>query len=393
MSQQPDILEAMPSATDFYGLYWNRRPFVVRNAVPETTLADLISADELAALSMEETSRSRMVESAGKPQDWRCSFGPFSEQDFADAGDKDWSLLVQNVEQFHPDTASLLRYFNFAPRWLMDDIMVSFSAPGGTVGPHIDSYHVFLVQGQGKRCWKIGHEPLLNDAFIQGMEIKVLEAGFEGTDIEVACGDVLYVPPRFGHEGATLESALTFSVGFLGPKLSELFGAYSQYLSDLEADDQRYVGEGLTNDSAGFTLHTTAVDTIRHQLADSLNTANFTQWLVEFFTESSHQDFGEYTERDDSLSIREFDEKLKHGASLHKPAYVKFAVTGTSGDGFYLGFDSQSFALDARLYPLVCALMEEHPVNTNSHPAIGDHPPTAGFLLTLYNHQALEFTA
>ncbi len=393
MPQQPALLDTMPSAADFYGLYWNRQPFVVRSAIPEDAMAGLISADELAALSMEETSRSRMVTSAGKPQDWLCRFGPFSEQDFANAGNKDWSLLVQNVEQFHPDTASLLRYFNFAPRWLMDDIMVSFSAPGGTVGPHIDSYHVFLVQGQGKRRWKIGHEPLLHDAFIQGMELKVLETGFEGTDVEVACGDVLYVPPRFGHEGATLESALTFSVGFLGPKLSELFGAYSQYLSDLEDGDQRYVGDGLTNDSAGFTLHADAVDTIRHRLTDSLNTANFTQWLVEFFTESSHEDFGEYTERDDSLSIREFDAKLRQGSSLYKPAYVKFAVTGSPCDGFYLGFDSQSFALDERLYPLVCALMEEHPVSMANHPTMGDHPSTSGFLLALYNHQALEFTA
>lgn len=390
-------LDAMPTATDFYGLYWNRQPFVVRSAIDEGTMADLISANELAALSMEETSRSRMVKSVGSPidnpQGWSCRFGPFSEQDFDTAGNQDWSLLVQNVEQFHPETARLLHHFNIAPRWLMDDVMVSFSAPGGTVGPHIDSYHVFLVQGEGRRRWKVGHAPIANEVFIQGMELKVLETGFDGSDIEVSAGDVLYIPPRFGHEGSTLESALTFSVGFLGPKTSELFSAYSQHLSEREEHDERYVGNDLNANSAGFVMHGEAVDTIRSHLGDSLNSADFNQWLVEFFTESSHEDFGEYTERDDPLSPDALKKKLEQGASLHKPAYVKFALTSsdTSSSDIYLGFNSQSFTLDKSLLPLVQRLMDEQPVNITTHPVIGENPSILGFMLELYNHQALEF--
>jgi 50S ribosomal protein L16 3-hydroxylase len=169
------ILDAMPSATVFYGRYWNRHPFVVRGAVQEDAMAGLITADELAGLSMEEAAQSRMVTTAGDRHDWSCSFGPFTEGDFKTAGDTDWTLLVENVEQFHPDTADLLRYFSFAPCWLMDDIMVSFSATGGSVGPHLDSYHVFLVQGQGKRRWKVGRQSIADEVYIEGLDLKVLK--------------------------------------------------------------------------------------------------------------------------------------------------------------------------------------------------------------------------
>ena len=391
MPNQLVILETMPSATDFYGLYWNRKPFVVRGAIAQNDLERFISADELAGLSMEEVPRSRLVKTAGEFQDWSCSYGPFSEEDFSTAGDADWSLLVQNVEQFHPETATLLRHFNFAPRWLLDDIMVSFSEKGGSVGPHIDTYHVFLVQGQGRRRWKVGREVLKEEVCIEGMDFKVLVDGFEGDEVEVRCGDVLYIPPKFGHEGITIESALTFSVGLLGPKLSELFSGYGQYLSDYEDVDHRYVGEGLEGDSAGFSISNVAVENLRDSLAKQLDAMSFTQWLVEFFTESSHEDFGEYSEREDLLSGDVLEKALKEGTGLIKPEYVKFAITASSSGGFFLGFDSQSFTLDERLFSLIQIFMKEDIVTAKSYPELFDHPATLEFLLELYNHQALEF--
>ncbi len=393
MSDHLAILDAMPSATDFYGRYWNRHPFVVRGAVPEDAMAGLITADELAGLSMEEAPQSRMVTTAGDRHDWSCSFGPFTEEDFETAGDTDWALLVQNVEQFHPDTAGLLRYFSFAPRWLMDDIMVSFSAKGGSVGPHLDSYHVFLVQGQGKRCWKVGRQPIADEVYIEGLDLKILKGDLDGDEIDVTCGDVLYVPPKFGHEGTTLESALTFSVGFLGPKLSELFGSYGAYLSEREGLDPRYIGDGLDVDSGGFEIGSAAVDTLRNDFGRQLDTDDFTRWMAEFFTESSHEDFGNYTERDDVLSEHSFEAKLREGVGLIKPAYVKFAITASPSGQLCLGFDRHSFILDDHLLPLIRHLMREDVVTATADPEVLDLPAALDLLLELYNHQALEFTA
>ena len=381
-------LEAMPSPSEFYATYWNRQPFVVRGFLGAEALADLISADELAGLAMEDAPRSRMLKTAGGVENWSCAFGPFSEDDFDGAGQTDWSLLVQNVEQFHPDTAALLGHFNFAPRWMLDDVMVGFSAPGGTVGAHIDTYHVFLLQGQGQRRWKIGREPITDEIYIEGMDFKVLVDGFDGDDVVVSAGDVLYIPPKFGHDGVTLESAMTYSVGLLGPKMSELFSGYGQYLSECEDLDQRYVGADLTTDSSGFTLSTPAVDNVRAHLSDRINAKDFAQWLVEFFTESTHEDFGSYTEREELFSVEALRLDLENGARLIKPPYVKFALTASLTGGFFLGFDCHSFVLDEKLLPLVQGLMKEEPVNAENSPELLDH---IEFIAELYNHDALEF--
>ena len=392
MSNQISVLDALPSVTDFYARYWNRRPFIMHEAIPKEGLAGLISADELAGLSMEEAPQSRQVKTAGDQQDWSCRSGPFSERDFEVAGDAGWSLLVQNVEQFHPDTAALLRYFNFSPRWLMDDVMVSYSTRGGSVGPHIDNYHVFLVQGQGQRHWKVGRETIKDEVFIDGLDLKILKDDFEGDEIEVGCGDVLYLPPRFAHQGVTVEDALTFSVGFLGPKLSELFIGYGQYLSGSEELDQRYVGNGLDGDSAGFSISRAAADNIRDRFSRHLDTVNFNQWLVEFFTESSHDGFGNYSTRDDILDYREFITELKKGKGLIKPEYIKLALT-TSGSGdFFLGFERQSFIIPEKLVPFIQKLMKEEAVELRQYPQLFELPEDLLILLELYNHQAFEFS-
>ncbi len=391
MNPTLEILDTMPDPATFYGAYWNKRPFVVRAGIAPTLMDDFISADELAGLSMDDSPMSRMVMTAGHHHDWSCSYGPFEEDAFAHTGDADWSLLVQNVDQFHPQTAALLHHFGFAPRWLMDDIMVSFSAVGGSIGPHIDSYHVFLVQGEGKRRWKVGQAPIENESFIEGLALKILEGGFKGDEVELSCGDILYVPPLFGHEGTTIENALTYSVGFLGPKLSELFTSYGQYLSECEDIDNRYVGAGLNQDSAGFSISEAAVDTIRGGFIAHLSARRFNQWLVEFFTEHAHEDFGNYTKREDPLSTQQLHSELQSGACLIKPAYVKFAITMSSDQKFCLGFDSHSFVLADSMLPLIHLLMKEHALSIDNCAILFDEPAYGEFLSELYNHQALEF--
>jgi 50S ribosomal protein L16 3-hydroxylase len=390
MLQQLVTLETMPSPTDFYSLYWNRRPFIVRGVIPQSDLIGLISADELAGLALEEAPQSRLVRTAGDLKDWSCQFGPFSKDDFKDAGEEGWVLLVQNIEQFHPQTAKLLRHFNFSPRWLMDDVMASYSTPGGTVGPHIDSYHVFLVQGQGTRRWKVGCEAIENEVYVEGLDLKIFADEYVGDQVEVKSGDVLYLPPKFAHESTTLENSLTFSVGFLGPKLSELFGGYGQYLSELEERDQRYVGEGLTGDSAGFAISGDAVDHFRAHMAEQLNTMDFTQWVGAFFSGSSHEDFGNYSEREVILDGESLQKKLKEGASFIKPEYVKFSITTTNSGSFQLGFDNQNFILHEVLLSVVQEFMKEGLVNMKNTPGLFDDPATLELLLDLYNHQALE---
>ena len=384
MSSALAILDALPSIVDFYANYWNKRPFLVRDAVDRTVLDGLITPDELAGLSMEETARSRIVTC----RDWTCAFGPFTEEDFTTAGEQPWTLLVQNVEQFHPDTAALLRAFNFAPRWLMDDIMVSFSTKDGTIGGHVDSYHVFLVQGQGARRWTVGRAPLRDEAYIDGLDLKILKDPIDGITVEVTSGDILYIPPHFAHEGTTLNDALTFSVGFLGPKLSELYHAYGQYLADHDTLDTRYTGQELDADSAGFSLSTGAVAALGDHLSQPLRTPAFAEWLAAFFTGSSNEDMAQFSERDDTLDLADFTEALRIRAGLIKPAYVKFALTPLPEGHYSLGFEREIFQIDDAALSIVLRLMSEDAVTPNDTPALYDH---LDLMCTLYNHQALEF--
>ncbi|MEX0695248.1 MAG: cupin domain-containing protein [Rhodospirillales bacterium] len=377
-------LDALPSFADFYTHYWNRRSFLVRDAIDRSVMDGLITPDELAGLSMEETALARMVDR----EDWSCKSGPFTEDDFNAADTSSWSLLVQNVEQFHPDTAALLGAFNFAPRWLMDDVMVSYSTSSGTIGGHVDSYHVFLVQGQGARRWTIGLQPVIDAVFIDGLDLKILEDPIDGAVVEVASGDVLYIPPHFAHEGTTLEDALTFSVGFLGPKLSELYDAYGQYLADHETLDRRYEGEGLSADSAGFTLSTDAVQALRDHLGQPLDTPAFSEWLAAFFTGSSREDIVLYCERDVMLGQKAFKEAMQAGAGLIKPAYVKFALIPSPEGTYVLGYDRETFAISDAALSVILSLMQEAAVSIEEMPALLDH---LDLLLTLYNHEALEF--
>jgi 50S ribosomal protein L16 3-hydroxylase len=384
MSTSLTALDALPSIVDFYAYYWNKRPFLVRNAIDQTVMDGLITPDELAGLSMEEAARARIV----TRKNWACQFGPFTHDDFNTAGKPPWSLLVQDVEQFDPGTATLLRAFNFAPRWLMDDIMVSFSTKGGTIGGHIDSYHVFLIQGQGSRCWTIGCEPIIGAECIDGIDLKILKDPIDGNAVEVTSGDVLYIPPHFAHEGITLDDALTFSVGFLGPKLSELYGAYGQHLADHDVLDRRYVGEGLSADSSGFTLSTDAVEALRNHLDRPLCTPAFSEWLAAFFTGSTNEDIAQYSERDDTVSPISFTKSLQERAALIKPAHVKFALTPSPKGTYKLGFDRETFEINDAALAVILSLMKEDALTINDTPELIEH---LDLLLTLYNHQALEF--
>lgn len=278
------ILDKFPSPEEFYKTYWRKKPFVVRGGVAPALFDKFIDGDTLAGLALEEEIKSRLVMTAPTGGKWTCEHGPFEEDRFSTLGEENWSLLVQNVDQYHEGTAALLESFNFSPRWLLDDIMVSYSTAGGSVGPHTDSYHVFLVQGIGRRTWRVGATPLEKEDCIEGLELKVLKEGVEGDDIEVTMGDVIYIPPNFAHEGKTIENAMTFSVGFLGPKMSELLIEYGYYLEQEETHNTRYVGQGLNVESAGVEISTSAKDTIKNEMVSALHADSFSQWLVEYFS-------------------------------------------------------------------------------------------------------------
>ena len=147
------LLGEIPAQT-FLETYWQQQPLLVRGALPNWPSP--LSRDELAGLALEPDVASRLVRGPAGETPWSVTFGPFDATDFANLPASDWSLLVQGCDLWEPKIAALKNQFNFLPSWRLDDIMVSFAPPGGSVGPHFDQYDVFLIQIEGRRHWKIG---------------------------------------------------------------------------------------------------------------------------------------------------------------------------------------------------------------------------------------------
>ncbi|MGD8976207.1 MAG: cupin domain-containing protein [Gammaproteobacteria bacterium] len=227
-------------ADRFLAEYWQRKPLYLPGALIPWTCP--LSPEELAGLACEAEVESRIAtgdESTG----WTLRHGPFEEEDFVTAPEEGWTLLVQDVEKHLPELRPLMDRFDFIPPWRMDDLMISFAAPGGSVGPHVDAYDVFLIQGQGTRTWGLDPEPG-KIAWREDSELRVLDEFSPGETLETVPGDVLYLPPGIAHYGIGADSSITLSIGFRAPSAGELLAAAGALL-DQQHPDLRYGDSGL----------------------------------------------------------------------------------------------------------------------------------------------------
>ncbi|WP_315383931.1 cupin domain-containing protein [Microvirgula aerodenitrificans] len=227
------------TAEQFLSEYWQKKPLLVRGAFPDVgPHADLAV---LSALAQRDDVESRLIESrAGR---WFVESGPLRPSRLARLPESDWTLLVQNVNHHLPHIADLLWQFDFLPYARIDDLMISYAPPGGTVGPHFDSYDVFLLQVGGRKRWQIGSPD--NQRLQEGAPIKVLDS-FTALDTwELAHGDMLYLPPKLSHYGVALDAGMTYSVGFRAPTVQEMATQFLVHLQDSICLDGMYADPGL----------------------------------------------------------------------------------------------------------------------------------------------------
>ncbi len=202
--------------------YWQKKPLLVRGAIPAfalsgQTLASPLSMYDLANLASQKNVESRLIQS--KP--WSLGHGPFKKTEIPALTERDWTLLVQGVNGHHPAAKTVMSWFRFIPEARLDDLMISIAGPNGGVGPHVDSYDVFLLQMAGRRQWKISDQKDLS--LKDGLPLKILK-NFQATDDWVLePGDMLYLPPNIAHDGIALDAGCqTWSVGFRVPTYKEL---------------------------------------------------------------------------------------------------------------------------------------------------------------------------
>jgi 50S ribosomal protein L16 3-hydroxylase len=209
----------------FLDRHWQKRPLLVRQAIPG--FAGVAGRDELFRLAADASVESRLVQRrSGR---WSLAHGPLSATKLRRLPARDWTLLVQGVNLHLPAADRLLRRFDFIPHARLDDLMVSYAAPGGGVGPHLDSYDVFLLQAGGSRVWRIGRpRSEAARALVAGAPLKLLRRFDPEQEFLLEPGDMLYLPPGWAHDGVALDASMTCSVGFRAPSRQELVAEFLQ---------------------------------------------------------------------------------------------------------------------------------------------------------------------
>lgn len=219
--------------------YWQKQPLLVRNALPGFN--GLLTREELMALACDEDAQSRLViQRNGK---WHLTHGPLSDHDLAKLPKKQWTLLVQDVNHFLAPARDLLSKFRFIPHARLDDLMVSYAPKGGGIGPHFDSYDVFLLQGMGSRRWQISAQ--LDDEFIADAPLRILKNFQPEQEWVLNPGDMLYLPPKYAHNGIAVDDCMTYSIGFRAPSQQELITQFLVHLQDTILTDGWYSDPGL----------------------------------------------------------------------------------------------------------------------------------------------------
>lgn len=272
------------SEQEFLSHFWQKKPLLIKQGFAD--FQDPLDANELAGLAMEESIESRII--TNHKNDWQTHQGPF--EDFEKLTDENATLLVQAVDHWHPEAAQLLEPFRFIPNWRIDDLMISYSTPNGGVGPHLDQYDVFIIQGEGKRHWRVGlPDPTLKQ-FAQNKKLLQVEAFEAVIDCILEPGDILYIPPGCPHEGYAVENALNYSVGFRAPNQQDLLSSFADHIIDTESGQKRYTDHNLTLRESKGELTNLEVDKVKTLMATLLeNNELFKQWLGNTLSQAKHE--------------------------------------------------------------------------------------------------------
>lgn len=319
---------------------WQKRPLLIRN--PWAAWINPLEPDELAGLACEEAGvESRLI--TQRPGGIVLESGPFPEARFAQPEVAPWTLLVQAVDHHVPEVAALIAPFRFVPDWRIDDVMVSYATDGGGVGAHFDQYDVFLVQGLGRRRWRVGPRCDAATELLPHEDLRLL-ADFEATgDWVLEPGDILYVPPGFAHDGVAVgDDCMTYSIGFRAPSRADLVESWSAHLADAMDEDDRYTdpdiapqaNPGEITPEALARLHALVVDAV----ADG---AAFTRWFGAYNSLPKYADADWRPEA--PIGLDAVQACLADGREISRNPASRFAFIRQGEQAVCLFVDGQSF--------------------------------------------------
>ena len=301
--------------------YWQKKPLLIRNAFPD--FESPITPDELAGLAC-ETDTARIVIEKGGKHAWEVRHGAFDDADFTNLPETHWTLLVNDTDQHLAELKAVMEPFRFIPDWRIDDLMISFAVEGGSVGPHVDEYDVFLIQAQGQRRWQITTQPAKPDNFLAGLDLRIMRDFEAEQEWVVNPGDMLYLPPNVPHYGVALNECMTYSVGFRAPSQAEMLEnlvenlledpRLKQRFNDSERECQAHPGELTAGDMErliDFVVDALPQDTQALQL-----------WLGKYLSQPKVDNND--TLEPSCLSKAELIKLINRRATFEKPPGIRF---------------------------------------------------------------------
>jgi 50S ribosomal protein L16 3-hydroxylase len=367
----------------FLAEHWQIKLLLIRQAFENFTPP--LDPDELAGLACEEDVESRLV--IQRPDDspqWTVRHGPFTAEDFAALPPTHWTLLVQDVDKHVPECADLLDHFRFLPNWRIDDLMISFAAPSGSVGPHIDAYDVFLLQGLGERRWQLDPSPE-STSEVHDIELKLLANFNPIFDYILSPGDMLYLPPGVAHHGVAVNDCMTLSIGFRAPSHAEMLADFAGWLAAKTDPEARYADPDLRIDEVeDGQIASRARDRIRATLRGYLqiDDAEMDRWFGCFITEP--KPWLVTAPADPPITPDELVNALRADRVLCRSPYSRIHFI-PAGYGAVLFCDGEAFDLDQSAAPLAPVLTRQRRLTQENLGHALETRATASLLADFYN--------
>ncbi|EIJ43435.1 hypothetical protein BegalDRAFT_2593 [Beggiatoa alba B18LD] len=343
-------LGASLTPADFLKYYWQKRPLLIRQAIPN--FKSPITPKELIDLACEESVESRLILEKGGKNPWEVHYSPLEKKQFKRLPKTHWTVLVQETNRYFTDAEDILDQFRFIPNWRIDDLMMSYAVPEGSVGPHLDSYDVFLLQAHGKRRWQISRQ---QGDFIPDLELRILREFTPEEEWILEPGDMLYLPPNVAHHGVAIDECMTFSIGFLAPSHTDMLNNYVTHTVMQLDSDHRYTDPDLSLQNEQGEISQAALDKIYpiiHSLPTDKHSIN--QWFGCFITEGRHHEGGEFDCPEPPYSPDEWLAEFAQTPCLRRAARMAFIREG----------DNITLFAQGAAYPLIKKLAFVAPLLT-----------------------------
>jgi 50S ribosomal protein L16 3-hydroxylase len=341
------------SIEEFLREYWQKKPLLIRNALPDFSCP--VTPEELAGLACEPEVESRLIQEHGETP-WQVRHGPFTEADFLALPESHWTVLVQEINKHIPEFALLQERFAFLPNWRLDDVMVSFAPDQGTVGPHADNYDVFLIQGPGRRRWQLSYQEAGPEQLLPDLPLRILKDFQPKEEYILEEGDMLYLPPGVVHHGVALEDCITISVGYRAPaKVELLSGFVADALAQMDSE-AFYEDPDLAPQANPGKLTAQAREKVRAIIrALPLDDESIDRWCASFTTDVRP---GHYLpEPEEELRPAQLLSLLQQEGELWRSEYARYAYIETEEGLTRLYVAGEEFTLGVHLAfaaPLLC---------------------------------------